>query len=233
MTIRAVAPAAAAVLGAGMVAGLATVAVAAAAPAPGPLPAPSGPPATTRLGVSAPLPPAPFQYRITCSNGQSFTGNLQGVGDISYASLPVGTTCQASPTAVPGLSDSAGQAFAPVPPAGVSTIHYAERLPALVLSPPVGQPGRATTVLGSGFAPNDTVTLAWSDGSASPALVQTDANGAFQGSVLVLRGAAVGVVSLVATGSGPSLLSTSADYLIEPNSVEAESSSAQVAFRAG
>jgi hypothetical protein len=61
--------------------------------------------------------------------------------------------------------------------------------PSVALDPPIGPPGFVTTALGSGFPANSTiVVLNWESPSLRsplPAVIKTDANGAFQYPILV------------------------------------------------
>lgn len=181
------------------------------------------------VGVGQPAPEPPLQYTITCSDGQQFEGTLNGSGELQYPGVPAGTQCTASPVSSPAFNDVAAKQFAPVPPAGVSIVRYTEDVPAVVLSPPDGPPGRATSVVGVGFPPGSTATLRWSPGEGTPVLVQVDGTGSFNVPMVVLARDQVGLRQLLISGSGfPQI---SASYLVVPATVDAFGSSEEVAFR--
>ena len=181
------------------------------------------------LGVGQPAPEPALQYTITCDDGEHFQGALNGSGVLQYPGVPAGTTCTATPVASGALSDVAVKQFAPVPPAGVSIVRYTEAVPAVVLSPPNGPPGRATDVIGAGFPPGATVTLAWSAGQGGPVAAQADGAGRFEVPMLVLSRDQIGLRQLAVTGNGFPAVSVS--YLVVPVTVNARGSTAQVAFR--
>lgn len=181
------------------------------------------------VGVGQPAPEPALQYTITCSDGQQFQGSLNGSGELQYAGIPPGTTCSATPVASSALNDVATKQFAPVPPAGVSIVRYTENVPAVVLSPPDGPPGRTTFVIGQGFPPGATVTLTWSTGQGEPVLAQADGTGSFNVPMLVLSRDEIGVRQLTVSGTGFPQISVS--YLVVPGTVDARGSSAEVAFR--
>jgi outer membrane protein assembly factor BamB len=71
--------------------------------------------------------------------------------------------------------------------------------PGLALHPPQARAGTALTVTGTGFAPNEQVTLSWQASSASPTQVSADSNGDFSGSITVPLDYAPGSHTLLAT----------------------------------
>ena len=184
------------------------------------------------LGRSAVPSEPPLTYTITCvepTQTQTFQGTLDADGELTYPNVPAGSKCSAMPNAVPDLSDVSTQQFPAVTPAGISTIVYKEGIPAIILSPAVGPPGRSTTVLGAGFPPNDHVTLTWSPGLGAPLVVDTDSSGDLDAQMLVLPQDNVGLRQLVVTGSRfPSI---HAGSLVVDPTVEASGPSTQVAFR--
>lgn len=181
------------------------------------------------IGIGQPAPEPALQYTITCSDGQQFQGRLNGSGELQYSGIPAGTTCTASPVSSAALTDVATKQFSPVLPAGLSIVQYTEDVPAVVLSPPDGPPGRTTSVIGAGFPPGATVTLTWSTGEGQSVVAQSDGAGRFNVPMLVLSRDQIGLRQLTVSGTGfPQI---SASYLVVPGTVDARGSSAEVAFR--
>ena len=201
-------------------------------------PSVSAAPSPTTTTTSVPLGQSndpsvpPLQFSITCNNAgtvTTLTGTLSGSGELQYPDVAAGTTCTATPQFNPAFSDVSAKQFPTVTPDGISAIVYKEGVPAIVLSPVVGSPGRSTTVLGAGFPPNDQVTLTWSSGPDKPLVVTTDPSGELDVQMLVLPEDDLGVRELVVTGTGfPSI---QAGYLVVPPTVEASGPTTQVAFR--
>jgi Tol biopolymer transport system component len=73
--------------------------------------------------------------------------------------------------------------------------------PAMVLSTDTLLMGSRLDVLGSGFAPNSTVTLLWADGAGRRTVATTDASGVFVASILIGAAERSGLRTLVAQGS--------------------------------
>ena len=98
--------------------------------------------------------------------------------------------------------------------------------PSVALDPPIGPPGFVTTVVGSGFPANSTITvLNWQPPallSPLPAAIKTDANGAFQFPILVMYHDLLGprlLQAIVANPNGDragSAIEADAPFLVTP-----------------
>lgn len=93
--------------------------------------------------------------------------------------------------------------------------------PAIQLSPPVVPPGGVIRVTGTGFTPSAKIILHYLNGYPESTIVQSDANGAFSGDLLVFPGNDVGqrTVQAAVDGSAP-VVAAVRDLLVVPASLQ-------------
>ncbi len=162
--------------------------------------------------------------------GPSASSYAVTVDGCTGATLYPGDSCQVTVTFTPVSAGLASATLQVVDSAAGSP--HAVGLTALVvrsgasiaLSPEVGPPGIVVAVTGTGFVPNEPVTLTWQPGITPVPLAPIVAGpkGSFRAQVLVMPNDILGPRSLFASSpaGGPDVPSAAAPFLAEPHTAE-------------
>jgi Tol biopolymer transport system component len=193
---------------------------------------------TTAVGAS--VPPGTITVSSTGAGPLEIAG--LAIAGASAAAFSVTSDACTGATLYPGQTCQVGVAFTPVSAGPATAVlqvadsapgePHTDRLTALVVrggatlkvSPQVGPPGIVVMATGTGFTPNQPVTLTWKPGITPIPLTPVVAgpNGSFRVQVLVLPNDELGPRNLFASsaGSGPGNPSAAAPFLVEAGTAE-------------
>ena len=156
--------------------------------------------------AGSPTVPGPRAATLTVTGGRKETAKM---GLRMRGAQPTTTVTTKPTTTVAAVVTTAVSATAPTTPATAApsaappTTAAPVYTPTLVMRPAVGRPGGVTTAIGTGFAPNAEVHLAW-DGDPVVRTVTSDALGHFALPVVLLPGARIGGRYMATTAGGAS-----------------------------